>query len=76
MANEKPVFEIRIGNVRAAVWANQGKKGSWYNISVTRTYRDGNTPKDSSSFGTGDLLAAAKVLDLAHNWCLENKAAQ
>lgn len=73
MANDKPIHNVKIGSIRAAVWANEGKKGVWYNVTVTRSYHDGEAMQDTTSFGTGDLLAVSKAADLAHTWCLENR---
>ena len=54
-------------------WANDGENGKWHNITVTRSYHDGEKLRDSTSFGVGDLLAVAKLVDLAHTWCIDNK---
>jgi hypothetical protein len=71
--NNKPVHEVRIGSVRAAVWLNEGKNGPWHNVTITRTYQDGDDYRETSTYGIGELLAVAKAADLAHTWCLENK---
>jgi len=76
MANNKPVYEARIGNVRAAVWENQGENGVWHNVTVTRSYLDGNEWKDAASYRPTDLLAVGKLADLAHTWCLEQRNAE
>jgi hypothetical protein len=76
MANNKPAYEARIGKIRAAVWENKGEKGVWYNVTVTRSYLDGNEWKDTPSFRPDDLLAVGKLADLAHTWCLEQRNAE
>lgn len=67
---KKPVQEIRTGRIKAAVWANDTEKGVRYNVTLNRLYKDGETWKNSSSFGRDDLLLASKVLDRAHSWIL------
>ena len=64
----KPVHEIRMGRIKAAIWENSTEAGIRHNVTVTRLYRDGETWKDSTSFGRDDLPLVAKVVDLAHSW--------
>jgi len=64
----RPVQEIRMGRIRAAIWENETDNGTRFNVTVSRLYKDGDTWKDSSSFGRDDLLVAAKVLDRCHTW--------
>ena len=66
----KPVHEIRLGKIKAAIWINETDKGLWYNVTLSRLYKDGETWKNSSSFGRDDLLLASKVLDRAHSWII------
>jgi hypothetical protein len=66
-AKTKPVAEVRFGNISAAIWRNEGDSGTWYNVTVERTYRDGTEYKRSPSFGRDDLLTLAKVADQAHS---------
>ena len=66
-AKTKPAAEVRFGNIRAAIWRNEGESGPWYNVTVERSYRDGTDYKSSTSFGRDDLLILAKVADQAHS---------
>lgn len=69
---QKPAHTIRLGSIKAAIWANHSDKaGIRYNVTVSRLYRDGDAWKDTTSFGRDDLLLLAKVLDLAHTWIFE-----
>ena len=66
---KKPVHEVRLGRVRAAVWENPTKTGSMHNVTLTRLYKDDNDNwADSTSFGRDDLALLAKVADQAHTW--------
>ena len=64
----RPVQEIRMGRIRAAIWENETESGTRFNVTVSRLYKDGDAWKDSSSFGRDDLLVVAKVLDRCHTW--------
>ena len=67
-AAARPVQEVRMGRIRAAIWENETTNGTRYNVTVSRIYKDGETWKDSNSFGRDDLLIVAKVLDRCHTW--------
>jgi hypothetical protein len=67
-AKQRPVHEIRLGRVRAAIWENQTDNGVRHNLTLTRLYKDGDQWKDSASFGRDDLPLVAKVVDMAHTW--------
>ena len=64
----RPVHEIRLGRIRAAIWANRTETGTRHNVTVSRLYKDGDDWKDSASFGRDDLPLVGKVLDQAHSW--------
>ena len=66
--SNRPVHEIRLGHVKAVIWANQTDAGIRHNVSVVRLYRDGDTWATSDTFGRDDLPLLAKVADLAHTW--------
>ena len=71
MPKQKPAHEIRLGRVKATIWANETESGIRHNVTVSRLYRDGDEWKQSSSFGRDDLPLVAKVADLAHLWIYE-----
>ena len=71
MAKDKPIHEVRLGSIKAAVWKNDTEKGVRYNTTFSRIYRDGDEWKCTDSFGRDDLLVLAKVSDLAHSWIHE-----
>jgi hypothetical protein len=71
----KPVHEIRLGRIRAAIWLNDTENGPRYNVQITRLYKDKNDKwKDSPSFGREDLPLVEKVADSAMVWIYENPA--
>ena len=73
MSKEKtrPVHEIRLGRIRAAIWENATQNGTRHNVTVSRLYKDGDDWRDSSSFGRDDLPLVAKVVDQAHLWIFQ-----
>ena len=68
----KPVHEIRMGRIKAAIWENSTEVGIRHNVTLSRLYREGDTWKDSTSFGRDDLQVVAKVADMAHTWIFEH----
>ena len=67
----KPVHEVRLGRLKAAIWANETEQGVRHNVTVCRLYRDGDQWRTTESFGRDDLLLLGKVLDRAHSWILD-----
>ena len=71
MANPKPIFEVRIGRVKAAIWPNGTEGRTRHNVTFSRLYKDGEEWKSTQSFGRNDLLLLAKVADQAHSRIFE-----
>lgn len=70
----KPVHEIRVGRVKAAIWENEVDEGAKrHNVTFSRLYKDGDEWKDSTSLGRDDLLLLAKVADQAHTWICDQR---
>lgn len=74
MAQEKPVYEIRRGHIRAAIWANKTEGRIWYAVTFFRKYKNGTEWKDTSNFNRDDLLAVAHVAQKAYDWIWEQSA--
>jgi hypothetical protein len=69
---QKPIHEVRLGSIKAAVWKNETEAGVRYNVTFSRIYKDGDQNWQSTdSFGRDDLLQVAKVADLAHSWIFQ-----
>ena len=64
----KPVHEVRLGRIKAAIWLNETQNGSMYNVTISRLWKDGSQWRDSASFGRDDLPLVAKVADMVHTW--------
>ena len=68
----KPVHEIRLGRIKAAIWANDTEQGTRHNVTISRIYKDGNDWKTSHSFGRDELPLVQKVADMAHSWIFQH----
>jgi hypothetical protein len=67
--SNKPINEVRLGAIKAAVWKNTTGTGDVrFNVTLSRIYNDGDTWKSTESFGRDDLLTVAKVADIANTW--------
>jgi hypothetical protein len=62
----KPVETIRYGAISASIWKNETDNGTWFNVTFSRSYKDGKEWKHADSFGRDDLLTLAKVANEAH----------
>ncbi|MBX3180333.1 MAG: hypothetical protein KF886_23530 [Candidatus Hydrogenedentes bacterium] len=70
MEKNRPAHEIRIGAVKAVIWANQSESGVYYNVNLSRIYKDGDDWKSTDSFRRDDLPLVAKLADKAFDWIL------
>ena len=76
MANSKPISEVRIGRVKAAIWPNGTDGRTRHNVTFSRLYKDGDQWKSTQSFSRNDLLVLAKVADQAHSRIFELQQAE
>jgi len=65
---QKPIHEIRLGAIKAAIWENTHDNVTRHNVTIVRLYKDGEDWKSSDSFGRDDLPLLCKVADQAHTW--------
>ncbi len=74
MGKKRPTHEIKLEKIRAAIWANESKQGKlWFNVTVTRLYKEDDQWKDTSSFGRDDLPIVNKAIDMAYGWILRRE---
>jgi hypothetical protein len=65
--NLKPIEEVRIGAIKAAIWKNEGENGARFNVTFQRLYRTEEWAwQSTNSFGASDLLLLAKLADATH----------
>lgn len=67
-----PVAKVRVGLVSASIWENKTEKGTFYNATFDRRYKDSEGNYQSTgSYNLHDLLALSKAADLAHTAIIE-----
>ena len=72
MANQRPIHEIRLGKVKAAIWKNETDAGSRFSVSIVRLFKTGEVWDSSTSFGRDELPLVSKVADMAHTWVYQH----
>jgi hypothetical protein len=67
-----PAAKVTVGLQTASIWKNESEGRAFYNVTFGRRYRDAKGDwKSTDSYGRDDLLALAKLADLAHTKVLE-----
>lgn len=73
-SNRKPIQQYRDGAIRAAIWANSSEKGTFYSVTITRTFKEGEKYKDSASFSGTELLRVSRIASLAYDYISAKRA--
>ena len=68
--SNKPAHKIRDGLLAVTIWENEHDGKAYYSVDLTRSYKDGDTWKETKSLSTRDLLKAANLLNQAYNWII------
>lgn len=77
MSKPKPIDEIRIGGIKAAIWKNSTDStptppnGVRFNVTFQRLYRAGDQWQSTNGFGRDDLLVLAKLANQVHSRIFE-----
>ena len=73
-SREKPVHEIRIGRIKAVIWANQTEAGTRHNVTLKRIFKRDSSAQweQSDNFGRDDLLLVGEVCRQAALWIFEH----
>lgn len=67
---KKPVFDCRAGKVKAAVWENEGRNGTFPTVTFSRIYKgEGDKWKTATSFNVWDLADLARCAFSAEAYC-------
>jgi hypothetical protein len=71
-----PAHKIRISNLSATIWRNTSEKGTWYSVTPSRSYKQGDeTWKETDSLGFDDLLTMAELHRQAFVWIARQQQA-
>lgn len=69
MTNQRPIHEIKLGCVRAAIWQNELESGRvMHSVSFSRLYKEDGVWHDATSFGRSELPLVARAADMALDW--------
>ena len=70
MEKKKPIHEVKLERIRAAIWENQveGKDDVWHTVVPKRLYKDGDQWKKTDTFRRDDLPIVVQALDMAYGW--------
>ena len=78
-AGNKPVAEVRDGNLKIAIFRNEGKEEGdrpWYSGKLTRSYRDASGDWHNTDYLSGsDYLRAARLMEKAYDEELAHRTA-
>jgi len=58
----------------ATLWKKEGENGVFFNTTISRTYKDGETFKDTNSFSGAELLKVSRIAAKAYDLELQLKA--
>jgi hypothetical protein len=78
MENNKPIKEIKFGNIKVSVWKNEKEKYSTFSVSANKAYKtkDSEDWKYSTSFDKDEIPLLTKALDRAHSFIYEEARAK
>lgn len=73
---KKPAHEVKLGRIRATIWLNQTQDADvWFNVTVSRLFKDDGGWRDADSFRRDDLPVVAKAVDMAYDWIWKRQSA-
>lgn len=71
--SHKPVHRIRLGRIQCAIWLNETESGKRHNVTIARSFKDGEQWRSSDNFGAQDIPLVIKALDMAHTWIYQSQ---
>ncbi len=73
----QPAHKIRgAGGLTVTIWKNDGDNGPFYTVNATRSYKQGDQWKETTSFHPQDLLEMAEMFREARAWIKEHALAK
>jgi hypothetical protein len=64
---QQPAVTLRDGFISAAIWQNSNDNGTFYAVTFTRAYKDGDKLQNTSSFSGTDLLKLARLAEKSYD---------
>lgn len=74
--SNRPVHTIRVGNVHASIWRNNGENGDFFNATYEIRYEKEGEWKTGKNYGPVDSLCLQKAASLASTYMLEQLQAK
>lgn len=72
--SNKPAKTFREGAIGVSVWERQGKKGAFYDFTVSRSYKNGeNASAYASTFRAENADAIVRVVSEAATWIRQQR---
>ncbi len=69
MGKKQPAHEIKLGKIRATIWANETEdQDVWSNATISRLYKNGEGWRETNTLRRDDLPVAMKAIDMAYTW--------
>jgi hypothetical protein len=65
-----PAKKFRVGYVTATIWKKTNDGRDYYSVEVSRTFKEGDELKNTSSLNHADILVAADLLVRANDWIM------
>ena len=72
MSDQRPFSIIREGAIAASLWERSGKKGSYLEFTLSRSYKAGEVFRYSTTFHERDAEVLKRVIDRAAEGIREN----
>ncbi len=71
---KQPIHKIPVGRIVVSIWENVSDNGVvWCNTTVTRTWKDGDKFRDSTTYNRDDLLFMSKGAEMAYDWIWQHE---
>ena len=71
--SDKPVQDFTLNFVSAAIWDNSDEKRTKFRVTLTKSYKDGEEWKRTTSLTARDIPSARTVLEQAYVWIGEER---
>jgi len=71
---DKPAKQFRCGALSAAIWKRENGEDTFYSVTPSRAYKDGEEWKYSDSLNHDDLPVMAQLLNMSFAWIAVERA--
>ena len=69
MSNQ-PLQKLRDGLITATIWRNETEAGDMYSVNIVRSYKSGDSWKESTSYTPRELLRVSNLTRRAYD-CID-----